>query len=70
MKDEIKNEGEEHGPGISLEDGGSESCEIDPTREKRLLRKLDLTFNPVFMLVYLTCFLDRSNIGNKSVYLN
>ncbi|KAH6605215.1 mfs transporter [Trichoderma cornu-damae] len=40
---------------------------IDPHAEKRLLLKLDTYFVPVIMLVYLTCFLDRSNIGNVKV---
>ncbi|GAB7351838.1 hypothetical protein MBLNU459_g2398t1 [Dothideomycetes sp. NU459] len=37
---------------------------IDPARERKLLAKLDLAFVPVIMVVYLSCFLDRSNIGN------
>ncbi|KAL7818315.1 MFS general substrate transporter [Trichoderma gracile] len=40
---------------------------IDPHAEKRLLLKLDMYFVPIIMLVYLTCFLDRSNIGNVKV---
>lgn len=36
---------------------------IDPNEEKKLLAKLDLFLMPVIMLVYLCCFLDRSNIG-------
>jgi hypothetical protein len=36
---------------------------VDPVKEVRLLAKLDLAFTPVIMLVYLSCFLDRSNIG-------
>lgn len=35
---------------------------IDPKKEKLLLAKLDLLFTPVIMLVYLSCFLDRTNI--------
>lgn len=35
---------------------------IDPKQEKILLAKLDLLFTPVIMLVYLSCFLDRTNI--------
>lgn len=37
---------------------------IDPALERKLLAKLDLFFVPVIMVVYLSCFLDRSNIGN------
>ena len=36
---------------------------VDPVKEVKLLAKLDLAFTPVIMLVYLSCFLDRSNIG-------
>jgi hypothetical protein len=31
--------------------------------EGKLLAKLDLAFTPVMMLMYFSCFLDRSNIG-------
>lgn len=37
---------------------------VDPVKEVKLLAKLDLAFTPVIMLVYLSCFLDRSNIGS------
>lgn len=47
--------------GIPSHDGTSELY-IDPAKEKLLLAKLDLFFTPVIMLVYLSCFLDRSNI--------
>lgn len=40
---------------------------IDPTEETKLLAKLDIFFVPVIMLVYLSCFLDRANIGNVKV---
>lgn len=33
--------------------------EIDPAREKKLVRKLDLHIVPVVMLLYLFSFLDR-----------
>jgi hypothetical protein len=45
-----------------LHEVGSMEPEIDPHKEKILLAKLDLFFTPVIMLVYLSCFLDRSNI--------
>lgn len=40
---------------------------IDPAKEVKLLAKLDLAFTPIIMLLYLSCFLDRSNIGNVKV---
>ncbi|KAK4198090.1 major facilitator superfamily domain-containing protein [Triangularia verruculosa] len=40
---------------------------LDPHEEKRLLLKLDAVFVPIIMLVYLSCFLDRTNIGNVKV---
>lgn len=41
---------------------------IDPAREKKLLAKLDLALVPIIMVTYLACFLDRSNIGNVSLW--
>lgn len=43
--------------------GESLDVELDPKMEKKLLVKLDLFFVPIIMLTYLSCFLDRSNIG-------
>jgi hypothetical protein len=40
--------------------------DLDPEMERKLLVKLDLAFVPIIMLTYLSCFLDRSNIGMKS----
>lgn len=42
---------------------------IDPAKQRKLLAKLDLCLIPVIMLVYLCCFLDRSNIGVLSSQL-
>ena len=36
---------------------------LDPKKEQKLLIKLDLVFVPIIMATYLSCFLDRSNIG-------
>ncbi|KAK4183726.1 major facilitator superfamily domain-containing protein [Podospora australis] len=40
---------------------------LDPAAENKLLLKLDAVFVPIIMLVYLSCFLDRTNIGNVRV---
>lgn len=40
---------------------------IDARAERKLLLKLDAFFVPIIMIVYLTCFLDRTNIGNVKV---
>ena len=53
-------DGDKHNDG--LQEVGSMIPQIDPKKEKILLAKLDLFFTPVIMLVYLSCFLDRSNI--------
>ncbi len=37
--------------------------EIDPIKERRVVRKLDLFITPVCFIVYLSCFIDRANIG-------
>jgi hypothetical protein len=42
---------------------------LDPKKEKKLLAKLDLAFVPIIMVTYLSCFLDRSNIGRSSLNL-
>lgn len=43
--------------------GTTEDIQLDPAKEKKLLAKLDLAFVPIIMFAYLSCFLDRSNIG-------
>jgi hypothetical protein len=43
--------------------GEALDVELDPAMEQKLLMKLDLAFVPIIMLTYLSCFLDRSNIG-------
>lgn len=47
--------------------GESLDVELDPKMEKKLLFKLDLFFVPIIMLTYLSCFLDRSNIGISEI---
>lgn len=49
-----------------LKDNGQLEQTIDPKKERILLAKLDLLFTPVIMLVYLSCFLDRTNIVRNS----
>ncbi|KAM0712547.1 hypothetical protein Q7P37_011644 [Cladosporium fusiforme] len=45
---------------------GSQQLFIDPKREARLTRKLDLWIAPVMTVVFLTAYLDRANIGNAA----
>ncbi|THH32715.1 hypothetical protein EUX98_g1438 [Antrodiella citrinella] len=40
---------------------------IDPEAERRLVRRIDIRLIPVSMMIYLLCFLDRSNIGNAKL---
>ncbi|KAL6866847.1 MFS general substrate transporter [Trichoderma novae-zelandiae] len=56
-----------HDSSPDIDESASSIPLIDPHAEKRLLLKLDMYFVPIIMLVYLTCFLDRSNIGNVKV---
>ncbi|KAF2166219.1 hypothetical protein M409DRAFT_23411 [Zasmidium cellare ATCC 36951] len=53
-----------------LESNASEEgvVDIDPVKERRLVRKLDLHIVPMVMLLYLLSFLDRVNIGNARLY--
>ena len=44
-------------------DGPDDEFYVDPAKEVRLLAKLDLGLIWIIMLLYLSCFLDRSNIG-------
>ncbi|KAL8773147.1 MAG: hypothetical protein Q9209_001823 [Squamulea sp. 1 TL-2023] len=39
-----------------------------PSRERRLLAKIDLRVIPVLSILYLLAFLDRTNIANASVF--
>lgn len=39
------------------------NVQLDQAKEKKLLTKLDFYFVPIIMFAYLTCFLDRGNIG-------
>ncbi|KAH8810763.1 high-affinity nicotinic acid transporter-like protein [Xylogone sp. PMI_703] len=54
----------QHGIGS---DDVSEDHSIDPHLEKKLVRKLDMYIIPVYMIIYIFSFLDRSNIGNANV---
>ncbi|KAJ5150332.1 uncharacterized protein N7482_010790 [Penicillium canariense] len=47
--------------------GESLDVVLDPKMEQKLLMKLDMAFVPIIMLTYLSCFLDRANIGNVKV---
>lgn len=36
---------------------------IEPKDERRVLAKLDIFITPILFIVYLSCFIDRANIG-------
>ena len=44
----------------------TQALHVDPEKEKKLLRKLDLYLAPIMTIVFLTAYLDRSNIGNAA----
>lgn len=55
----------------SIDDASVRAVEdivLDPKKEAKLLVKLDAAFVPIIMLTYLTCFLDRTNIGELLDY--
>ncbi|KAM5343320.1 hypothetical protein ACJ41O_014286 [Fusarium nematophilum] len=52
--------------GSTLE-GYSSEIYVDPVIEKRVLRRLDKRFAPLFCALYFFAYLDRSNIGNAAV---
>ncbi|KAK1526580.1 major facilitator superfamily transporter [Colletotrichum paranaense] len=51
--------------GISV--AHSTNLHIDRAKEAKVVRKLDLYITPVLFIVYLSCFIDRANIGNVKV---
>lgn len=46
---------------------GTSEVYVDPMMEKRVLRRLDFRFAPLFCALYFMSYLDRSNIGNAAV---
>ncbi|KAF9889304.1 hypothetical protein FE257_007413 [Aspergillus nanangensis] len=71
-KDDIALEDAKHDPRKSIDDTsvtvtGLENVVLDKKKEDKLLLKLDFAFVPIIMFTYLTCFLDRTNIGNVKV---
>lgn len=40
---------------------------FDKVAEGRILRRLDMKILPILWLLYLVCFVDRSNIGNAKI---
>ena len=48
-------------------DQGSVLVFIDPDKERRVVRKLDLNLMPICMAAFILNYLDRSNIGNAKI---
>jgi MFS family permease len=63
MSDPEKSSASEH----TFQDGITALPPFDKTAERRILRKLDLKVLPILWLLYLVCFVDRSNIGNAKI---
>ncbi|CAG9981782.1 unnamed protein product [Clonostachys byssicola] len=54
--------------GIDNQDGEMQNLpRADPALERKVLAKLDIFLTPVLFIVYLSCFIDRANIGNVKV---
>ncbi|KAI1262742.1 major facilitator superfamily domain-containing protein [Xylariaceae sp. FL1019] len=51
----------------SLSDNGDGFTAEELAMEKRMVRKMDIRLMPTTALIYLLCYLDRSNIGNAKV---
>jgi sugar phosphate permease len=56
-----------HGTGHIEDPDAGLSDEERAVIERRLLWKLDLTLMPWLCLLYLVCFLDRTNVGNAKI---
>ncbi|KAF5510905.1 putative transporter [Colletotrichum siamense] len=41
--------------------------QIDRVEEAKVVKKIDRAITPILLVVYLSCFIDRSNIGNVKV---
>jgi MFS family permease len=63
MSDPEKSSASEH----TFQDGITALPPFDKTAERRILRKLDFKVLPILWLLYLVCFVDRSNIGNAKI---
>ncbi|SPN99724.1 related to permease of the major facilitator superfamily [Cephalotrichum gorgonifer] len=56
-----------------VENGGTQHAAIpdlseeDRAMEKRIVRKIDIRLLPTTAIVYLLCYIDRSNIGNAKI---
>ncbi|KAL0469716.1 hypothetical protein QR685DRAFT_298021 [Neurospora intermedia] len=44
---------------------GNPLIELDPVAESKLRRKIDLYVVPTVAILYLFCFIDRANIGER-----
>ncbi|KAI0530281.1 high-affinity nicotinic acid transporter [Xylaria digitata] len=55
------------GSQINIGEAASSEIYIDPVLHERILRKLDMRLGPLFCLLFLSSYLDRSNIGNAAV---
>jgi len=40
---------------------------LSPAEERRILRKVDFRLVPLLAVLYVICFIDRSNIGNAKI---
>ena len=49
-----------------IEEGKVEGFNIDPVKEAKVVRKLDLFITPVLFVAYLAYFIGRANIGRYS----
>lgn len=59
---EHSNSGDKGAAQVPLNETTSHS--IDPDHERRVRLKIDLAIIPLAALIYLVCFIDRTNIGN------
>lgn len=48
---------------VTEHNAGSSPFQIDRVEEAKVVKKIDLAITPILFVVYLSCFIDRSNIG-------
>jgi hypothetical protein len=53
--------------GANSTDGNGELVLLDPKEDRRLTTRIDMKVIPILGLLYLICFLDRTNIANAKI---
>lgn len=64
----VDTKGTESGSATPTRSTQNVSSKVDAAMEKRITRKIDMRLVPMLCMLYLTAYLDRTNIGNAKLY--